>query len=189
MKIYLVPLLFFFFATYLFGQKIEINDTFQAKLDKVQVDFFVPVEIDYKDVFVKKEAEKFQTYDFAIRSRKEKLEIRYLIHPTEDNDLAFLPPAANFMRILTHLASNDEEHLIAVHSMSSENLKNFGADWGKEAVFTPKAIFSEEKHCKMLMLHKEGRGNIYIFFLFDEASEVLDQRYYALKFKEFMDNE
>lgn len=188
MKKYLSPLFFFFFMSCLYGQKIEINEVFKEKLNAVQVDFFVPLEASYKDVPTIKAAEKFQTYDFAIRSKKEKLEIRYLVHPIEDNDLAFLPPSANFMRILTHLASNDEEHLIAVHSMSSEALKTFGTDWGKEAVFTPKGVFSEKKHCKMLMLHKEGRGNIFLFFLFDEASEAIDARYYALKFKDIVDN-
>lgn len=188
MKIHLLTLFFCLGVSSIWGQKIEINEAFEAKLNSLQVDFFAPLEAAYKDVPVVKSAEKFQAYDFAIRSRKEKLEIRYLVSPLADNDLAFLPPSANFMRILTHLASNDEEHLIAVHSMSNDALKNFGAEWGKEAVFTPKAVFSDKKHCKLLMLYKEGRGNIYLFFLFDEASEALDNRYYALKFKENVDN-
>lgn len=188
MKKYLLPLFFLFFINSVFGQKIELNEAFQAKLNEVKVDFFEPLEAAYRDVPVQKEANKFQDYDFAIRSKKEKLEIRYLIHPIEDNDLAFLPPSANFIRILTHLASNDDEHLIAVHSMTNEGLKTFGADWGKEAVFTPKSVFSDKKHCKMLMLHKEGRGNVFLFFLFDEANKTLDDRYYALKFQEAMNN-
>ena len=191
MKRILTSLLSFCLIGTVISQKIELSDGFTKKLSAATIDFFVPLDGGYKDIAVFKEAKQFQTYDYAIRSKKEQLEIRYLITPIENNKRAYLPPSVNFMKTLTHLASNNEEHLIAVHSMSKEALEFFNADWGKEAVFHPKVVFSKRQHCKMLMLHKEGRGTAYLFFLFDESPEAmlaLDTRYYALKFLEIKPN-
>lgn len=187
MKKILTCLLTLYLLSPLYAQKIEISETFNKKLATTSVDFITPLEGNYKDVAVLKEAKEFQTYDYALRSKKEKLEIRYLIMPIAEDDRAYLPPSAHFVKTLTHLASNDEEHLIAVHSMSKDALREFNADWGKEAVFHPKPVFSSTQHCKMLMLHKEGKGNAFLFFLFDESSEAmeaLDVRYFALRFME-----
>lgn len=167
------------------AQEIKYSDNLSELLKQTKVDVFLPTESDYRDVNILKRATAYQPYQLALRSRKEKLEIRYAIQPIDTIQQFYFPPNANFMRTITHLASNEEEHVIAVHSMASNDLEEiFNADWGKEALFTPKDIFSERNHCKMLMLHKDGVGDVFVFFLFDLPNEDLDTRYYALQFLE-----
>ena len=50
------------------------------------------------------------------------------------------------------------------------------------AFFSPKDLFSEKEHCKMISLYKEGKGMTYIFFLFDEITEEVDMQKYCLKY-------
>ncbi|NJK82545.1 MAG: hypothetical protein HC912_00725 [Saprospiraceae bacterium] len=101
------------------------------KLTAASMEMVMPLDADYKDVYVLKN--DLQAYDFAIRSRKEQLEIRYLIQPYEENDLTVYVPHIQFIRMLTHLATNDQEAIIAIHELSEEELNWFHADWGKSA--------------------------------------------------------
>ena len=157
----------------------------QVLLERAQVDIFTPLDSDYRAVKVSERLANYQPYDYALRSRKEKLEIRYLIHPMDTSQQFYFPPNASFMRTIRHRGSNDDENVIAVHSMGSDDLLDvFNADWGKEALFTPKDKFSERSHCKMLMLHKEGIGDVFIFFLFDYPNAAWEKRYHALRFME-----
>ena len=65
----------------------------------------------------------------------------------------------------------------------SNSSEDFNADWGKVFFFTPKPGFTRKSHCRLLALHKEGKGTAYIFFLFEEPDEVLDHRFLALRFR------
>ena len=91
------------------------------------------------------------------------------------------------MRVLTTTATNETDNAtatISVHSMEEEDLKEkFHADWGSIAYFQPKTKFAGYKHCRLLGLYQEGKGMIYVFFLFDEPSRFLDNRLHSLSFK------
>lgn len=164
--------------------QIDISPHFSSLLELSQLDFHAPLEAKYKDVSVLKNP--WQNYDFAIRSRKEKLEIRYLIVPFKENNPLNSMPHINCMRMVTNLASNSQDVLISGLSIEEEELKEqFNADWGKIFIFQPKAGFSTRTHCKLLALHKEGLGTAYVFFLFNEADQALDNRFYALRFLEY----
>lgn len=168
-----------------YGQSIEHSPELSALLQQAKVDIFTPTETDYKTIKIDKKTVEYQSYQLALRSKKEKLEIRYLIQPIDTSQQFYFPPNVNFMRTVTHLASNEEENLIAVHSMANKDLVEvFNADWGREVLFTPKKIFSDRSHCRMLMLHKDEIGDVFVFFLFDLPNEALDTRYYALQFME-----
>lgn len=167
----------------LLGQKLDFSEEVQSLLQRAQIDIVTPLEADYRSVNISERLSKYQPYDYVLRSRKEKLEIRFLIQPTDTTQHFYFPPNANFMRTITHLASNDEENVVAVHSMAEEDLVEiFNADWGKEALFTPKEKFSGHSHCKLLMLHKEGIGDVFVFFLFDFPNDTWEKRYHAVRF-------
>lgn len=168
----------------IYAQKTLPSPSFDMLLEDAKIELFTPIDTDYKSINISKDYNAFQHYDWAIRSRKEKLEIRYLIQPIDTTKAFYFPPNANFMRTLTHLASNSGEQVIAVHSVDEKDLKEvFHADWGKEVLFIPKENFATQTYCRMLMLHKEEVGDVFVFFLFNTPSEDLDNRYYALEFE------
>jgi len=169
-----------------YGQ-LEYSDDFLYLLENAQIDFYEPVEGKYKAMNMQKDV--FQPCDFGIRSRREKLEIRYLIAPYSENSPAFSAPQVESTRMVAHLASNDPKAVITVLSMDEQELREeFNADWGKVFFFQPKEQFSTSKHCKLLSLYAEGKGMALVFFLFDKPSQELDNRFLALRFKDNMAN-
>ena len=183
---------FYFLAVLVIGQpvfaQIDVSDHFNQLLDDADLEFLEPVEAKYKDIRIGKNL--YQSYDFAIRSRKEKMEIRYLIEPYNEKDPTADIPHLSSIRLLTHLASNGEEAgVITGLDIEAEKLKtDFNADWGKTFFFKTKTSFSTRSHCKMLALFKEGKGMAYVFFLFDKATNELDKRFLALRFKDEVNN-
>lgn len=162
--------------------QIRLDETFRQKLDKVGLYFMEPVEGKYK--VQKKAKDPFQYYDFAIRSRPEKMEIRYLLDPWQENNPLSAIPHIRATQLLTRLARNQGEGIIIGQSIGQETLlDDFNADWGKVFYFEPKGAFSSNAECKMLVIHKEGIGTAYVFFLYDKISPVLDKRFLALQFK------
>ena len=165
------------------AQRLSVKADFRAQLTALNIDLLTPVETDYRDVPVLKVYKEFQPYNFAMKSRREKLEIRFLVAAIDTTDQrATLPPSAHFMRTLTHLAANSDDP-VAVFSPGDADVHGFfNADYAKEALFTPKGIWTDRSRCRMLHLYKEGVANVFIFFLFDGEPEALDRRYYALRF-------
>ncbi|MDX1939926.1 MAG: hypothetical protein SFU99_05195 [Saprospiraceae bacterium] len=175
-----------FCAQHLIAQ-IEFTDNFRHLVENAGIDFYEPTEGSYKEVKLQKHS--FQPCDFGIRSRREKLEIRYLIAPYSEYNIAFKAPHVECFRMVSNLATNEEDAAITSLSISEDELKeNFNADWGKIYFFQPKDSFSERAHCKMLALYSEGKGMALVFFLFDEPSRDLDNRYLALRFKDEANN-
>lgn len=162
--------------------QIKYSENFLHLLDHAQIDFFEPVEGSYKEIRLQKGT--FQPCDFGIRSRKEKIEIRYLVAPYNEHHYVFRAPHVEGLRMASHLAVNEEDAVITSIGITEDELKeNFNADWGKIYFFQPKDSFSEREHCKMLALYAEGKGMVLVFFLFDEPSRELDNRHLALRFK------
>lgn len=168
-------------TTSMTAQPVELSAGFAQKLAAASMEWVTPLDTDYKDVYVLKN--DLQSYDFAIRSRKEKLEIRYIIQPYQENDLTAHIPHIQFVRMLTHLATNEQEAVIAIHDVSEEDLSWFHADWGKSAFFKLKDGFSGFVECRLLSLYKEEKGMAHVLFVYQQPTVALDNRFYALQFK------
>lgn len=173
----------FILPTFCFSQKIEMPAPFLELLQKAGIEFYEPLEAGYKDI--EPWPNPYQPCNFAIRSRKEDLQIRYLIEPWKDNDPISANPHVAIFRTLSNLATNADEALIsAIQPTRADLQKDFNADWGIVYFFQPKEGFSEKPFCRMVALYKEGKGMAYIFYLFDDpANEALDRRYMALRFQ------
>jgi hypothetical protein len=183
--IFFLPL--FACAFYLFGpslsaQKIHFPPQFQQLLDQTGIEFFEPLDAGYRDI-VPLENE-YQSCHFAIRSKREDLQIRYFILPWNDGDPTTTNPHLATFRALTSVAVNSDEAVISAIQPEREKLRNdFNADWGMIYFFQPKPGFSELPACRMVSLCKEGKGTVFIFYLFDDpANEALDTRYLSLRF-------
>ncbi len=167
----------------IFAQKIKYTKTFLQKLEQTEIDIFTPTEGKYKSTRPTKN--DYQAIDHVIFSKQEGIEIRYAIIPFEEKDRTTQVPHVDFMRVVTSTATNEvEEAVISVHAIEDEELKeHFNADWGSMAYYQPKSRFSTYKHCRLLSLYTEGKGTVYVFFLFDEASRALDNRLHLLQFQ------
>ncbi len=161
--------------------QVELPAAFENLLQKTGVEVFYPVESDYKNWGTGEN--EWLNCEFAIRSRREKLEIRYHIVPYNEADPSAALPHLNCMRLLMHLASNDEEAAIAVHSLPEMELEeNYRADWGKQYYFKPKRSFGDYAHCQLLALYREGSGMVYVFYFFDEPGPALEDRVREVRF-------
>ena len=178
---YLFIFLFLICSFSFFAQKIEFTPEFEALRDTIGVEIFVPVESDFQSIKTIKNP--YQDYQAAIRSRKEKLEIRYAFVPYIEARSVTTMPHLQVTRSVTSAATNDEDAIIAFHELNQVDLEKFGADWGQMVIFRPKKGFSEQPYCKMVTLFKEGKGTTSVFYLFEDAdNSAVDDFYYALKF-------
>lgn len=171
------------FSVSILSAQVDLSPGFDRLLDAANLEFVEPLEARYKDVRVVDNA--WQPYDFAIRSRREKLEIRFLIKPYRRDDPLAEAPQLQAIRLLTHLATNDQSFVMRGMEVAERDLReHFNADWGKVFFFTPKPGFTSWKHCKLLALHSEGQGTAFVFFLFNTPGPALDHRFYALNFRD-----
>lgn len=165
------------------AQKVDLSAEFNELLAEVDAHLVLPLEANYKDIRPLKN--RWMDYDFSIRSRKEGLEIRYKILPFEVEKRTFYAPHVKAMQVMMQVATNDEEAIVSALSLSEKSLKDdFRADWGKLFTFTPKAEFSNKQTCQMITLFREGKGMVFLFFLFNKPPMELTYRHLALSFAE-----
>ena len=182
------PLLFLFLNLFILGTlsaQLDLTPDFQIKLAKTGINFLTPVEHNFKVSKVYKN--ELQPYDFAMRQKKDKVEIRYLVLP-DTGIIAGGYPHMNFSNRTMTLASNEDDvavSTISVIQLSEETLKEkYHADWGAISFFTPKRSFSDSRYCKLVALYCEGRGYVYTFFLYDNVNVDFNAGYDLLEFKE-----
>ena len=170
-----------------FGQldyPLEFKETLQA----AQLDFYEPLENSAKIVQIQKN--DLLPYDFALKLKKEKVEIRYAILPDSEQK-EYFRPNIYFAAKASSVASNDEDSsIMAFHAVDTAALKNtFNAEWGAAVFFKPKASFSSKQHCKMLALYKEGKANVLIFYLFnDESIDLNEPQFQNIRFADIPEN-
>ncbi|MCB0630039.1 MAG: hypothetical protein R2824_25265 [Saprospiraceae bacterium] len=166
------------------AQRIDIPQDFNQLLEQVDAYLILPVEDGgYKDI--RPFTNRWLNYDFSIRSRKERLEIRYKVVPYKEQDLRFHAPHVLAMQAMMQVATNDEEAIVSSLAISEKSLKeDYFADWGQLFTFVPKLEFSQKSTCQMVSLYREGKGMILLFFLFDRAPAQLDYRRLAISFGE-----
>ena len=178
----LFPLSILAFLPLLLHGQVDLTDHFSTLLDRAGLTFVEPLEARYKDIRLA--GNDYADCQFAIRSRKEKLEIRYLVYPYQEEDPLSFAPHVRAMRLLVSLATNQQESIMRGMEVAKADLEEqFQADWGKVFFFTPKPGFTSWQQCKMLALHREGQGTAFVFFLFDKPTAALDYRFYALQFE------
>ena len=153
-------------------------------LESMDLDFVQPLDSDYKDYQLKNNP--FFHCDYAIRSRREDMEIRYAIRPYQTGSPTTQHPNLTVFSALSSAATNEEEAIIAQIAIPKKELQEvFGADWGKMYQFTPKPGFSSAPFGRLLGLYKEEVGLVLVFFLFDDPNNpAIDLRYPAVYFND-----
>lgn len=165
--------------------QLDISADFQTKLNAAGLNFLTPVEHQYKTIKIYQN--NLQSYDFALRQKKDKVEIRYLVIPDTGN-ISGGYPHINFGSRTMTLASNADDEAVSTVSiiqLSEQILAGkYHADWGAIAFFTPKKSFSDMRYCKMVGLYREGLGYAYTFFLYEDVNTDFDAGYDLLEFEE-----
>ncbi|MBX2877726.1 MAG: hypothetical protein KTR30_36740 [Saprospiraceae bacterium] len=189
-KVLLTPpkqLLLLFFclglATSMPAQRVDLSEDFTALASDMAVDFMAPLDAGYKDV--RAFPNPHQNYELAIRSRKEKLEIRYHLEPEREGNPMTRIPHVRCMQMIANIASNEEDTRVSALSLpDSISLDLLNADWAKVFFFTPKKTFSHRLTCQMLAMYKEGKGMVFAYLLFNKPPLELDSRLLTVRFEE-----
>lgn len=160
--------------------QLAIPAELQWRLDTMQADIFRPLDSDFRPVKV--DGEDYVPAQFAMYSKREKLEIRYYARPKKELGFFAQMPHLDASRVVMNAASNDEDAVTTGHSFGTEDRKTFGADWAKLFTFPPKRGFSDTQYAQMVAIYRENQGMIYIFLLFNDAPDTLDARQIAARF-------
>lgn len=161
----------------------RINKEFGQALLLLNAEVMPPLDGAYKTY--KPARNSTQNCQWALRSRKERLEIRYLATPLSAQKHTRKYPSIAAHRLAMHICSNEEDAIITARDLSAhEQEVLYNADWGRVYIFPPKLDFSPYTYCKMVALYKEGKGMAYIFNLFDNPSPNIDSRLYSFRFME-----
>jgi len=160
-----------------FAQELPIP--LQEHLIRSGAELLYPVDSDYKPLYIPEGL--FQAYDYAIRSSKEEVEIRFLFLPEMGNE----PHAqVNSYRMALHIGDNGTSTSFTARELTERELKEvFNADWGRVYILKPKMAFSMQQHCRFLVLHKHDQGIICVFYLFDKPSLAIDQRLHLVRYQ------
>jgi hypothetical protein len=160
--------------------QIIVPPVVQKHLDACGVELFLPTTGDYKMAQIPEEAH--EPYQFSIRSNKEDVEIRFEFVPKIGNT-----PFAQVhsYRTCLHLGNNLDQTNFTARELSERELEDvFCADWGRVYIFRPKASFSDQQHCRFLVIHKEGFGMVCVYYLFDHPSEAIDRQLHIIRYKD-----
>jgi hypothetical protein len=123
-------------------------------------------------------------YDFAVKSKSKKLEIRYRIWPIKDG-------REDFTQMLIVMGANisDGQFIQPVAYPSDAVRHEFGADAGCSGLVRTKSEFGKGyKVCVMSAIHKDGIADAYTFFLCDDPNVAIEaiateEVYHSLRFR------
>lgn len=175
MKKVLLPLIFVIpLVIPLQGQK-EIP-LWQPMLSTLGASYYPPLDAGYSPI--KSLEEPYWGAHFSTFSRRDQIEIKFVL------DTALLDyPTIQLGRWLAQIASNDAEGVISrVPIDPSILIQRYQADWGGLYFFKPKFSSTFYSECKLLALYKEGKGMIFIFFLFNEFTDRLQSLEHIISF-------
>lgn len=179
MKTLLFPLLLLLSAQG--SAQVDLPPDFQRLLDSLDVRFTAPLDSDYRESL--RHDNDYLADDFAMYSRRERLELRFHLRPEVVSDRYYQLPHIAATTLAMNLGSNDEDAVTAVHSFSEEELDFYGADWARMFTFRPKRSFSDKQQAQLIALYREGRGLAYTILLFNRAPVTLEGRQMSLRFR------
>ncbi len=123
-------------------------------------------------------------YDLELSFPEKGLDIRYRIEPIKDEKSFQNWPEKASILMASTVTSNAEDEYLSGHYLEGEDLMPYNADWGLVVIFTPKQGFSTKRYGKMYALFKEGRGIVYLFYLFNNPGAEIDAQLPNVRFLE-----
>lgn len=175
MKKVLLPfILLYVFVFSLQGQTAE--DSWNQILSTLGASYYPPLDAGYKPIQALEEP--YWGAHFSTFSRREQIAIKIILDTTLQDY-----PNIQLGRWLAQIASNEAEEVISRVPLDAEVLTHqYGADWGGLYFFKPKFSSTFYSECKLLALYKEGKGMIFLFFLFNEFTDRLQRLEHIVSF-------
>ena len=162
--------------------QITYTRSFTDRLQEAHLEYYKPVET-WHHVSPKRK-DRYMQYDLVLVNEENDLELRYMIKPYAD-DAVDQYPHVETMRLIQHVATNDEEADIRVLMPDSETLaRRFNAEWGLCQYFTPKRTYSEKPFGALITLYAKGKAMIQVVILYQDASYDPFESFHFLKFRE-----
>ncbi len=141
---------------------LVFTKSFNQKLERYDIEFFLPVERWLKPAPYTRD--DFMQYDLVLHSPPD-IEIRIDI----DSDHKKFVPTVEIQRTVAHLATNDENEYVEFTRYPASYAHNyFGADLVMYADFTPKESLTSFPNARMLCLYKESRALIKFIILYKD---------------------
>jgi hypothetical protein len=146
-------------------------------------------------------------YQYAVKHKNKKLEIRYSIFPLKKDVEAYneylINKNNNAKKKIILIDPNMDHELLAITAVinisRSENTKginefkpdavkhDFNADWGTSYYIENNSDYGKDyKYSMVVALHKKNIANAFIVYLFDNDKEISNEMlssFYNLKFK------
>ena len=165
----------------LVSAQLRLPPEFEQLLEELDLRFTAPLDSDYREGM--RHDNDYLDHHFAMRSRRERLELRFYVQAEDIDDRYYGLPHLAATTLAMNLGSNDEDAVTAVHSFDEEELELYGADWARMYTFRPKRSYSTNKQAQLIALYREGRGLAYTILLFDDAPDDLPGRQLSLRFR------
>ena len=90
-----------------------------------------------------------------------------------DEEKHHIPPQAAAFTMISHLASNEPESVVAVHQMAQLDLDTlYHASWGATAYFRPKEYYTTYPQAKLIAIHQGRKGHGLSTLLIQKAKRL-----------------
>lgn len=165
----------------LFSQLIYTHH-FSELLLEAHLDYYKPLEEWYH--VSPKVKDDFMKYDLVLVNEDNDLEIRYYIKPYEDDALDQFPHVS-MIRLMQHIATNDENAEIKVKILDQPYLQDrFNADWGMCQYFIPKRSYSDKPFGSLISLYAKGKSTAYAVVLYRDIEYDPLEKFVFLRYRE-----
>ncbi len=181
LKNFLFSWVILFFGFALNSQEALVyTQDFTVLLDNAPIEFSKPQG--WFKVFPYRDDYGFGDYDLVLNSEDKDMQIRLKYYSNNPDKVQY--PDFEFSRMMTHIATNDDQSLLFFKGIESLELaRKYRADWGALATFTPKENFSDKQRGKLLSLFHEQFGFIQIIYLYNGSSEQVYPFMEIMRFK------
>lgn len=183
----IIAILILLLGAFLFALAQSLPDNFQRLLQQNSMLYAIPSGFVSTPVIDNGGV----VYDYAIKSKTAKLEIRYRIWPIGKELMD--DPKRNWMyysTLITIALNISNGQMIQPKPYPKADVKaEFGADGGSSgAVRTDSDFGKGYKYCLISVIHKDDVADAYTFFLYNDQKTLMDaiftdKTYHALKFK------
>jgi hypothetical protein len=160
---------------------VALPDTIKTKLRLLKGEMLLPVDGDFKfrTPFME---EPGTSWDLIISDKQHRREIRYLFVPDTTN--SFFPPDMTVFRLVLQVSQNEENSVITARELSEDELFDwYQCDSGKIYQFPPKLSLGYYDYCRLISLHREGRGKVVICTLYNDPQDLQEGYQYSFRFR------
>lgn len=153
-------------------------EAIEPDLEKMNLEFLMPVENQYKFSQVRKN--EFVDYDSRMVARSGQMEIFIAVHPVGEGGLTSFYPHLEYQRLLANLVPNDDDQNVLVIGWREPKLRDRNADWGAESYFTARKEITAYPYTKFIAFYREDYGMVVMLYCFNKPDRLPE----LLRFRE-----